>query len=310
MLRSNQMQEKANAYDKAGLTKREVDTTLVALKEFRKKFPFVENFAEIEWLNPDRLFKVNPDEVGEFFQTLEGIFKALGYPVSGNSNVYRNARLQISDFKNLLRAVVDDRKSLASKVDAKWERIGGISPDKQLPMKIIYAFNYERKTVLPIFSTQQLRYFVNRIVDESSVQTKYFSLGQEYESYTAELLKAKNSVPVTRAWDNLYFARFLYATYPPPDAEPAEATPATEKKLVNQVTDEQLDMQGFVKLLGELQKQHKITGEEFRENRAAWQQLKPNDRDVLVLRLKQRLNSENKTDEAPKSQAPPPKRRL
>ena len=98
------MQEKATAFDRAGLTKREVDTALVALKEFRKKFPFVENFAEIEWLNPDRLFKVNPDEVGEFFQSLEGTFKPLGYPVIGNSNVYRNARLQISDFKNLLES--------------------------------------------------------------------------------------------------------------------------------------------------------------------------------------------------------------
>jgi hypothetical protein len=69
-------------------------------------------------------------------------------------------------------------------------------------------------------------------------------------------------------------------------------------------------MQGFVKLLGELQKQHKISGEEFRENRAAWQQLKPNDREVLVLRLKQRLNTENKSDEAPKSQPFQKPRRL
>jgi hypothetical protein len=295
------MQEKANAYDRAGLTKREIDNALAELKEYRKKFPFVENFAEIEWLNPDRLFKVNPDEIGDFFQSLEAVFKPLGYPVSGNSNVYRNARLQISDFKNLLRTVVDDRKSLAGKIDAKWDKIGGINPDKQLPMKIIYSFNFERKTVLPIFSIQHLRYFVNRVVDGANVQTKYFSLGQEYEHYTLELLKVKSN-PVTRNWDNLYFARFLYETYQPPDAEP-EATPATEKKLVNQVTDEQLDMQGFVKLLAELQKQHKITGEEFRENRAAWQQLKPNDREVLVLRLKQRLNSDTKTDEAPKSQA-------
>jgi hypothetical protein len=294
------MQEKATAYDKAGLTKREVDTALAALKEFRNKFPFVENLAEIEWLNPDRLFKTNPDEVGEFFQTLEAIFKPLGYPVSGNSNVYRNACLQISDFKNLLRIAVDDRKTLANKVDAKWQKIGGISPDKQLPMKIIYTFNFERKTVLPIFSTQHLKYFVNRVVDGVSGQTKYFSLGQEYEHYTLELLKVKSN-PAMRNWDNLYFARFLYVTYPPPDAEP-EASPETERKLVNQVTDEQLDMQGFVKLLAELQRQHKITGEEFRESRATWQQLKPNDREVLVLRLKQRLSSEAKADEAPKSQ--------
>jgi hypothetical protein len=309
MLRINQMQEKASAFDKAGLTKREVDNTLVALKEFRQKFPFVENLREIEWLNPDRLFKVNPDSVGEFFQALEDIFKPLGYPVFGNSNVYRNARLQISDFKNLLRTAVDERKSLAQKIDAKWERIGGIGQDKQLPMKIVYCFNFESKTVLPVFSVQQLRYFVNRTVDTSSGPTKYFSLGQEYEHYTAELLKTKNSLPLARSWDNLYFARFLYATYPPPDSEPTQTDTNGERKIVNQVTDEQLDMQGFVKLLGELQRLHKITGEEFRENRAAWQQLKPNDREVLVLRLKQRLNSENTTENTPKSQ-PLQKRKL
>ncbi len=309
MLRSNQMQEKANAFDKAGFTKRETDKALVALKEFRQKFPFVENLREIEWLDPDRLFRVNPDSVGEFFQALEDIFKLLGYPALGNSNVYRNARLQISDFKNLLRTAVDDRKPLAQKVDAKWERIGGIGQDKALAMEIIYSFNYENKTVLPVFSIQHLRYFANRTVDSSSGPTKYFSLGQEYEHYTAELLKTKNSIPITRGWDNMYFTRFLYITYPPPDSEQAQPDTVTERKLVNQVTDEQLDMQGFVKLLGELQRQHKISGEEFRENRAAWMQLKPNDREVLVIRLKQRLNSETTTDDAPKSQ-PLTKRRL
>ena len=303
------MQEKANAFDKSGLTKRDTDKALVTLKEFRQKFPFVENLREIEWLNPDILFRVNPDSIGEFFQTLESIFKPLGYPSFGNSNVYRNARLQINDLKNLLRTAVDDRKSLAQKVDAKWERIGGIAPDKALAMEIIYCFNYENKTVLPVFSTQHLRYFANRTVDVSSGPTKYFSLGQEYEHYTAELLKNKNSLPITRGWDNLYFTRFLYASYPPPDSEATQTSFSGERKLVTQVTDEQLDMQGFVKLLCELQKQHKITGEEFRENRTAWSQLQPNDREVLVIRLKQRLNSENTTDDAPKSQ-PLTKRRL
>ncbi len=302
MLRSNQMQEKANAFDRAGLIKRETDKALVALKEFRQKYPFVENLREIEWLNPDKLFRVNPDSVGEFFQNLEAIFKPLGYPAFGNSNVYRNARLQINEFKLLLRTTADDRKPLAQKVDAKWERIGGISQDKALAMEIIYCFNYENKVVLPVFSIQHLRYFANRTVDVSSGPTRYLSLGQEYEHYTAELLKAKNNLPVTRGWDNLYFTRFLYESYPPPDSESAQTGTGVERKIVNQVTDEQLDMQGFVKLLGELQRQHKITGEEFRENRAAWQQMKPNDREVLVIRLKQRLNSETTTDESPKSQ--------
>jgi hypothetical protein len=310
---SNQVQEKANLFDKAGLIRHETDKALASLKEFRQKFPFTENLREIEILNPDRLFRINPDDIGEFFQTLEDIFKPLKYPTAGNTNIYRNARLQINDFKLLLRTAVDSRKTLAQKVDTKWEKIGGIGEDKTLAMRIIYSFNYENKTSLPIFSIQHLRHFTNHTNNTLNEPAKYSSKGQEYEHYTAELLKNKNNLPATRGWDNLYFTRFLYETYPPPDNERTQITTTTaigeEKKLVNQVTDEQLDMQGFVKLLCELQKQHKITGEEFRENRTTWMQLKPNDREVLVIRLKQRLNNETTIDNKPKSQ-PITKRRL
>jgi len=230
MLRSNSVQEKANAFDKSGLIKTEVDTSLRLLKEFRKKFPFVENLRSIEWLDPDKLFKLNPDEVGEFFQFLENYFKSLGYLTFGSSNVYRNARLRIGDFKNLLRTVVDSRKSLAQRVDAPWDRIGGLGQDKQIAKKIIYCFNYESGTVLPILSNQHLRHFVNRVIDEPSVQTKYYSHGQEYEHYTDELAKAKNSLSITQGWDNLYFVRFLYHTYPPPDSEPVGANMSGEQK--------------------------------------------------------------------------------
>ena len=301
MLLSNQMQEKVNAFDRTGLIRHKVDETLIALKEFRKKFPFAENLREIELLNPDRLFRIDPDSVGEFFQILGDIFKPLGYPTFDNPNIYRNARLQINDFKLLLRITVDERETLAQKIDAKWERISGIGQDKALTMKIIYTFNYENKTILPIFSIQHLRHFVNRTVGTLNEPTKYPSIGQEYEHFTAELLKTKNSLPITHNWSNLYFTHFLYETYPPPDKERTQTITTEEKKLVNQVTDEQLDMQEFVKLLGELQKQQKITGDEFRENRTTWMQLKPNDREVLVIRLKQRLNSETTINNTPKS---------
>ena len=284
MPRNALLVEKANAYDKNGLVKREVDNALASLKDFRVKYPFVENLRSIEWLDLDKLFKLSPDEVGEFFRLLEGCFKPLTNLNAGSSNVYRNARLQIKDFKNLLRVAVDSRKSLSEKIDAKWEKIGGIDQDKQLAKKIIYCFNYESRTVLPILSNQHLRHFVNRIVDSPSGQTKYLSLGQEYEHYTVELLKAKNGFSLTRGWDNLYFTRFLYDAFPPPDTE----QPSEEKK-ATAVTDEQLDMQGFVALLGELQRKGKINGEQFRENRGLWIQ-QPTERQTLTNRLKSLLN--------------------
>jgi hypothetical protein len=305
MSKSSCMLEKANSYDKLGSVKHEVESSIRLLKEFRQKYPFTENLRTIEWLDPDKLFKLNPDQTGEFFQFLESYFKPLGYSAPSSLNIYRNARLQISNFKNLLRATVDNRKSLTEKVDASWEKIGGVGTDKILAKKIIYCFNSENGKVLPIFSNQHLRYFVSRVVDWASGQTRYFSLGQEYEYYTTELLKAKNSLPLTKGWDNLYFSRFLYDNFPPPDTEVIGG----ERKKVNEVTEEQLDLQGFIKILGELQRQHKITGEQFRENRELWVHQQPNDRDLTVWRLKQLLNPETKSPNTPKAETDePPKK--
>jgi hypothetical protein len=295
------LQEKANIYDKVGVAKAEATKELTALKSFRQRYPFAENLASIEWLDQDKLFKVNPDQVGDFFVFLDGFFKPFGASMTSSSNVYRNARLQIKEFRNLLRVAVDDRKTLAQKLDAPWERIGGVGPDKELAKKIIFCFNYHLGTVLPVLSNQQLRHFVNRIVDSPSGQTKYYSPGQEYEHFTAEILKTKNSILLTKSWDVLYFSWFLYQTYPPPNSEPMTNETSVAKKNTT-VTEEQLDMQGFMKLLGELQKQGKITGDGFRENRQLWMQAKPNDRELLAIRLKQLLKTEIPTSNKPRNQ--------
>jgi hypothetical protein len=305
------MLEKATEYYKVRSMRVEVDKALVLLKELRQKYSFAENLRSIELLEPDRLFKINPDEVGEFFRLLEGAVKPLGHPASNNSNVYRNTRLQIGEFKNLLRAAVDNRKSLAQKIDAPWEKIGGIGQDKQLAIKIIFCFNYESGTVLPIFNNQHMRHFLNRVVDAPIGQAKYSSLGQEYNHYTAELLRAKNSLPLTQGWDALYFAVFLYNTYPPPDSEPPTTNPSGEGKTINVVTNEQLELRAFVKLLSELQSKGKIAGQQFREYREQWTKQQPNDRDVLVWRLKQLLTVEAKPNpDQPKSQPYQKPRRL
>jgi hypothetical protein len=303
------MLERANAYDKNGLIKREVGNALESLKEFRVKFPFAENPQSIDWLDPDKIFKPDSNEIGEFFRYLVYFLNPIGHLTIQNANVYRNIRLQLGDFKSLLHVAVDKNKSLAQKVDAPWEKINGLGNDKHLAKKTIFCFNYESKTVVPIFSTQHLKHFVNRTTDAPSSGAKYYSLGAEYAFYTAELLQAKDNLPITRSWEITYFTRFLYNTYPPPDKEPA-ATQTDEGKTVNVETNEQTELRGFVRLLGELQSKGKITGQQFREYRELWTQ-QPNDRDVLVWRLKQLLNTETKTNpNAPRSQPPQKPRRL
>lgn len=290
------MLEKANAYDKNGLMKREVDNALALFKEFRVKFPFAENPQSIYWLEPDKILKTNSNEIGEFFHYLVYSLNSLSNLTIQNSNVYQNIRTQIADFKTLLHVVVDKKKSLAQKVDAPWEKISGLGQDKHIAKKIIFCFNYESRAVLPIFSTPHLRHFVNRVVEAPKSETKYYSLGQEYAHYTSELLKAKDSLPITRAWEIIYFARFLYNAYPPPDSEKPTTNPSGEGKTINVVTNEQLELRAFVKLLGELQAKGKINGQQFRENRELWMQQQPKDRDVLVWRLKQLQNTETKTN--------------
>jgi len=67
----------------------------------------------------------------------------------------------------------------------------------------------------------------------------------------------------------------------------------------NLPTKEQLELREFLKLLSDLQTTGKITGQQFRENRELWLHQQPNDRDILVWRLKELLKTESKT--------PPPK---
>jgi hypothetical protein len=304
------MLEQANAYDKNGLMKREVDKALISLKEFRVKFPFTENPNSIEWLDLDSIFKPDSNETGEFARYLVYSLDPIGHLTIQSSNVYRNIRLQLGDFKNLLRVAVDKNKSLAQKVDAPWEKINGLGNDKELAKKIIFCFNYESAAIVPIFSTPHLRHFVNRIVDAPSSVTKFYSVGAEYSHYTAELLKAKNNLPITKSWETTYFARFLYQTYPSPDREPAAAKEG-ERKTGMVETNEQTELRGFVKLLGELQSKGKITGQQFREYRELWVKQQPNDRDVVVWQLKQLLKAETKPNpDAPKNQPPPKPHKL
>jgi len=280
------MQEKARVFDSNSAIKHEVNIAIATLKDFRKRYAFTENLQEIEWIDPDKLFKLSPDQIGDFFIFMENFLKSLSSSTKISYNVYRNARLQIKEFKNLLRKVVDDRASLAEKIDAPWERIGGFGQGKTLAKKIIFCFNFEKEIVLPIFSNHHMRHFTHCILDSPIFPTKHASTGQEYQHYTAELLKAKNSFPITQPWNNLYFTRFLYNAYAPPDIY---SSPSQEQKKSNIVTEEQLGLQGFMRLLGELQKQQKITGEQFRENRSLWMQ-QPNDREALAKRLKRLLN--------------------
>jgi hypothetical protein len=281
----NSILEKASTYDKNGLKKLEIDKAIGLLRVFRAKFPFAENPELIDSLNPDDIFRENPDRVGEFFRYLEYYLEPLGHLTIHGSIVYCNIKIQIEDFKDLLYIVVDKKKSLAEKVDAPWEKISRLGGDKHIGKKIIFCFNYESGEVLPIFKTSDMEHFLYTIVDKPSFPARYNSPGEKYEYLTSELLKAKDNLPVTQSWEITYFARFLYDNYPPPERDTPAIGSSGERKPRNTITKEQLDFGEFAKLLAELQRKGKITGQQFREYRDLWVH-QPQEREALTQRLK------------------------
>ena len=255
-------QEKASVYDKYGLNKIEINKAIELLKDFRAKFPFAENPQLIDSLQPDDIFKQNPDEMGEFFHYVEVYLKPIGHLTIYGSFVFKNIRAQIEDFKDLLYVAVDKKKSLAEKVDAPWEEISGLGLDKHIAKKIIYCFNYENGETLPIFSTAHMRHFVKTIVEKRKYPANYSTLGEEYEYLTNELLGTKNDFQLTESWEMPYFSRFLYDTFSPPDKDIPQLDSAGEKRPKDGPTSEQLQLGEFVKLLGELQGKGKISGQQ------------------------------------------------
>lgn len=277
------MIQKARIFDRTGAIKTEMDSAISLLKQFREKYPFVENPDSIETLSPDDIFKEQSDEVGEFFHWLEYYLSPIGHLTLYGSYVYRQIRKQFEEFKELLYVVADKEKSLVEKVDAPWNEIKHLGGDRHIGKKIIFCFNFETEEILPIFKTDHLKYFLSNIVERLQYPANYESLtlGEEYQFLNLEILGAKKKYPETEFWDIPYFARFLYDSFPPPQMESHYVF-----KLENRARMEQRrQFSDFIMLLTELQRKNKISDEEFRLNSKLWED-NPQNREYLVERLK------------------------
>ncbi|MCS7120774.1 MAG: hypothetical protein RMJ07_01500 [Nitrososphaerota archaeon] len=208
---------KARSFDNDGAIRRLVEEDLKELKVFRAKYPFAEKPDSIETLTPDDIFRADKGEIGDFFRYIEYRLKYLGelktYP-----KVYIEIRSHLDLFKDLLYISVDRKRSLADKVDAPWGKIKGLGGDSHIAKKIIFCLNYETGSVVPIFSTSHMEYFLDTIQEEpwSPINYATMSLGEKYEALTEEILRAKETSPITRSWEITYFCRFLYECYTPP----------------------------------------------------------------------------------------------
>ena len=76
--------------------------------------------------------------------------------------------------------------SLVEKVDAPWHKIKSLGSDRHIAKKIVFCYNYETGSVLPIFSTFQMEHFFSKISEKSTLPLHYngMSLCEKYQFLT------------------------------------------------------------------------------------------------------------------------------
>ena len=214
---------------------KEIENAWKVLEEFRKKFPYVEKPELIEKITPDDIY--NPGKEGYFLHYLEHKLKPLGHIHVPSDRPWRSAREDTENFKDLLKMAVNEEKSLAEKIDAKWDNLKGWGRDKHYAKKLIFC--YFPEDTLPLFKTEHAEGFVKSIVwggmeqIESNSEKRYgksydnLSVGQKYEILTGILLRTKNKyLGELKNFDNAVFVRTLYEVYPP--SEPVTPIKVTE----------------------------------------------------------------------------------
>ncbi|MFQ6134259.1 MAG: hypothetical protein ACE5KU_00395 [Nitrososphaerales archaeon] len=107
-------------------------------KLFLERFPYRERPEEINKLQPRDLYDPGASK-DYFFNWIEHRTKALGHIAVGSAAPFQNVTKDIDEFKNLLRIVIDNSKSLAEKLDADWSRIKGFGGDKHLAKRWSFA---------------------------------------------------------------------------------------------------------------------------------------------------------------------------
>jgi hypothetical protein len=220
--------EKAKSFDNNVEIKRAIERAWQQHKEFLKLYPFRAHPEDIDLLTPDKIY--SPGREDYFFLWIEHKLRRLGHIWIGGAFVWENARNQPDKLKELLKTTVNDSIPLSEKIDAHWEDIKGFGGDKHIAKKIVFVFYPEK--VIPIFKTEDLEHFSSKLnidfkklaLDKYGKPYDILSIGQKFELFNDALLQLKNRHEEFRKWDNSFFARFLYETFPPVRI-PVEARP-------------------------------------------------------------------------------------
>ncbi len=202
---------------------KEVEEDRKVLKEFVERYPFRDHPTLIDQLTPHSLY--NPKHES-FFYFFEFGLKHVGAIRLYNNRPWREARDKIDLFKQLLKLVVDDSKSIHEKIDdERWSQLKGWGGDKHIVKKLVFIYYPEE--VLPTFKTEMLENHLNRLglVEraESEAQRTFNSrltdltVGKKFQVYNEVLLSSvKEALTSNYKWDTPAIARLLDNFNPPP----------------------------------------------------------------------------------------------
>lgn len=210
-------------FNKNTKLKNKIKEAWIRHKKFLKLYPFKQNPSKIEKLTEENVY--NPGKE-YFFYWIEHGLKALGGVGIGSDRVFRSARENLDKLKYLLKIIVDNSKTISQKIDADWESIKGFGGDKQIAKKILFC--YYPDSVMPIFSTDHLKYYCDKLgLDfKKSSKNKFnrdyegLSIGERFELFNEILLNFKSNIDFLRGVDNSYFMRFLYKLFPEVKSKP------------------------------------------------------------------------------------------
>jgi hypothetical protein len=219
---SAELQEFLKTFDTNGKTKQEVAEANKLLGQFRERFPFRKNPSAIDALAPDDLWEQKTGDRDSFFYWLQYQLKESGHLFIGSKIVFENAIAKIDEFESLLKVTLDDSKTISEKIDAPWENISFFGGDKHIAKKIVHC--YYPESVIPIFKTEELKHFCGKLgIGENGIRDESLALfgkdfenltvGQQWQVLNTLLLGFKSKHKETQAWNNLYFARFLYDSF-------------------------------------------------------------------------------------------------
>jgi len=202
----------------------EYEKCLQALKsreKFLERFPFRQQPELIDELTPEMLYNPHSGDTDYFFNWIEHSLMWLGAVKLRSSNPWEEASNNLSLFKDLFKITVDDKISIADKIDTHWEDIKGFGGDRHIVKKIISVYYPEK--IIPIFKTDDWELFfelldidyTERFIDKfkKNYGGSGATVGEKFETLNELFMELKNAQPLFAEMDNAMFMNYIYVFF-------------------------------------------------------------------------------------------------